>query len=173
MSYQRLHTTEIYLGSQQHFRSLYLLCQASNNLTSFSMTTSFFSSHISHQIFCPQMLIHSSSLWSLLWEGIDNFSHGYPSLWWCLIQWSLNFVGKYSKCIPLNELFILVRFSFFFLLRKDTLEGSQNGVSRALLWGSLGFLKTGLVFYFFLRPSLHQKKLAPTTCHLFFIFHLL
>lgn len=48
-----------------------LLCQTSNNLTSFSMTISFFSSHISHQFphFCVQMLIHSSSLWSTFWEG--------------------------------------------------------------------------------------------------------
>lgn len=56
LSYQHLHMTEIYLGSQQHFRSSDLLCQISSSLTSFSMTISFFSSPINSLIFVSRCL---------------------------------------------------------------------------------------------------------------------
>jgi len=35
MPYQHLHTAEIYLGSQQHFKSSQVLCQTSGIITSF------------------------------------------------------------------------------------------------------------------------------------------
>lgn len=155
MSYQRLHRTEIYLGSQQHFKSSYLLCQTSSGLTNFPMTTttSFFSSLISHQfpLFFPQMLIHSSSLWRTLWQGTKTISLTvihyddvlYNEIWTLLI--SAQNASSWINCSFLWD------FLVFLFLRKEMMGGSQSGVSRVLLWESLGFLKTiGLLLFFFL-----------------------
>lgn len=143
MPNQRLHMPDIYLGSQQQFKSSHLLYKTSGIITNFShqilsttsfSTTSFFLPLISH-CFPPSAFsrctdIHSGSLWSILYHGTKNFSYSYLFFFFffgCFTQrnklcWSALKMHHFQWTIILSwEIFCLT------LLREEILGGSQCG----------------------------------------------